>query len=242
MHPHRHPHFCALAALATVCLASFAAHAAPMDVTLGFASLPSAQGWTYTPSGAHAAVLEPSVFAVSGGVLTQNTVGQSNGVSGGSIFYVRTGGITNTESKFFRVTARSLQAEASPTATLGQGGLFFGFTTPAGVQYGFGFTPTRHHVLQPAGTVVVGGTYDNATAFHEYQFSWASSGAFALTRDGVLVSSGSGGFPVAGNRVVFGDGTGGANAHAEIIALRFIQDAATATDGATWGRIKRLYH
>jgi len=57
----------------------------------------------------------------------------------------------------------------------------------------------------------------------------------------VLVHSGSGGFSFATNRLFFGDGTGGANARAEITQLRYIQDVATVTDGPSWGRIKALY-
>ncbi len=73
----------ALVALALAApLAPVPALAAPLDIQLGFASLPSAQGFTYTTSGAHAGVVEATVFSVSGGVLTQNTMGQSNGVTG----------------------------------------------------------------------------------------------------------------------------------------------------------------
>jgi len=225
----------AVAALA-LCAAALAA---PLDVQLGFSSLPSAQGFAYVASGAHAGVPEASVFSVAGGVLTQNSMGQSNGVSGGSMLYQFTGGITTTESKQIRVRARCLAAEGSANATLGQGGFIFGFATGS-VQYDFGLTPTRMFYLQPSGTVLVAATFDN-TQFHDYIFEFTPPTSWRIYRDGVLVQSGSGGFAVAVNRVFLGDGTGGANASGEITAFRFIQNVATPAQATTWGRVKGLY-
>ena len=212
--------------------------AAPMDVTLGFASLPSAQGWTYVPSGAHAGVLESSVFSVGGGLLTQNTMGLSNGVSGGSILYQITGGLTTTETKQIIVRVRCLEAEGSAGAPSGEGGLYFIFAHGS-VQYGFGLTPTRIFKLQST-TVLPPGTYDN-TQFHDYTFAWTPPGNFTLYRDGVAIHSGSGGFSLGVNRIAFGDGTGGANARAEISYYRFIQDNPVPALSTTWGRLKGLY-
>lgn len=227
-------------ALLVLALASVPpAAAAPMDVLLSFSSLPSAQGWTYTPSGSHAGALESAIFSVDGTRLVQNSMGQSNGVSGGSILYVRTNGITTTESKRIVVRGRCLTQEGSANATLGQGCLYYGFTTGS-VQYGFGFTSSRLFVLQSSGTVVLSGTYDN-TQFHDYVFTWSAGGSWSLTRDGAAAGSGSGGFAVAANRLFLGDGTGGANAHAETSYFRFTQDLATPAVARTWGRVKALY-
>ena len=215
--------------------------AAAFDVNVTFGSLPSAQGWTYSTSGSHAGVLEPSVFAVAGGVLTMNTMGQSNGVAGGSLIYVDNPGVTTTEVKSIRTRLRCLQVEGSANATGGQGGLFFGFTTGT-IQYGFSITPTRVYLLNGVSFTVVGGTFDNSTAFHDWQFDWNVGGSYSITRDGVLVGSSSGGGAVALNRIFFGDGTGGANAHAEFTSVRFLQGGATATAAGSWGRVKALYH
>ena len=231
------------ASLSVVSLAAVLAApaaAAPMDLTLSFSTLPSAQGWTYTPSGSHAGVLESAIFSVDGTRLRQNSMGQSNGVSGGSILYVRANGITTTESKRIVVRARCLAQEGSANATLGQGCDYYGFTTGS-VQYGFGLTTTRLFVLQPSGTVVLAGTYDNSTQYHDYVFNWVAGGAWSLTRDGAAAGSGSGGFAVAANRVFFGDGTGGANAEVETSYFRFTQDLATVAERSTWGRVKQLF-
>lgn len=216
------------------------ARATPLDVSLTFGSLPSAQGFTYDAVGSHAGTPEGTVFSIVSGVLAQNTIGLSNGVSGGSILYSRTGGITTTESKRIQVRARCLATQASALATSGQGGFIFGFNTGS-VQYAFGLTATRLSVLQPSGTVLTSGTYDN-TQFHDYDFVWAPGGSFQLYRDGTLVHSGSGGFAFSSNRLFLGDGTGGANAQGEISHFRFSQDLATHAESRTWGRIKRLYH
>jgi hypothetical protein len=227
-----------VAALAGLALAG-AAFAAPFDYNLSFGSLPSAQGWTYAAVGSHAGVAEPSAFSVAGGVLTQNTIGQYAGTSGGSILYSIVGVATATETKRIHARLRCLAVQGSSVATLGQGGLTFGFNTGS-VQYAFGLTDTRLTILQPGGTSVLAGSYDN-TQFHDYDFYWSPGGTFQLYRDNVLITSGSGGFAASGSRLFFGDGTGGANAHGEITALRFSQDLATPGLPASWGRIKNLF-
>jgi hypothetical protein len=216
------------------------APAAPLNLALTFGSLPSAQGWTYTPAGAHAGVPEANIFTLGGSVLTMNSMGQSNGVSGGSIFYVVTGGVTTTETKRLAVHARCLQAEGSAGAPGGVGGFFFGFTTGT-AQFGFSITPTQVTGLTSAGTVVVPGTFDNSTAFHDFILDWTSATSWHIYRDGTLIYTGTTGFAVSANRIIFGDGTGGANAHGEITSLTFVQDLATPVESSTWGRIKALY-
>jgi hypothetical protein len=166
-------------------------------------------------------------------------MGQSNGVAGGSIFYVRTGGITTTDSKQIRVRARCLGAEGTAANPTAAGGFVFGFTTGT-TQYDLGITPTQLFTLGGAGHVAVAGTFDN-TQFHDYLFDWSPPNTFRIYRDGTLVHTGSGGFAVAANRIFLGDGTGGANAHGEIASFRFIQDLATPARSAAWGRLKELY-
>lgn len=212
--------------------------AAPMDVPLSFASLPSAQGWTYSASGSHAGVAEATVYSVSGGTLFQNTMGQYMGVNGGGILYLRNNGITTTETKRIHVRARCLAQQGAYVAPQGEGGLIFGFATGS-VQYAFGLTTGAVTILGPGGTSVVATTSN--MQFRDYDFEWAPGGSFQLYRDGVLVHSGSGGFALAANRLLIGDGTGGANAQGEITEYRFSQDLATPALPASWGRIKGLY-
>lgn len=60
--------------------------------------------------------------------------------------------------------------------------------------------------------------------------------------DGALISTNSGGFAGTPNQLSFGDGTGAANAQAEITYFRFRQGSgATSLASRSWGRIKSLY-
>lgn len=227
----------ALALCATT--AAPAALAGPLHLSLGFSSLPSAQGFTYTASGSHAGVLESSVFAVGGGVLSQNTIGQANGTAGGGLYYQATGGVTTTETKQLRVRARCTQTVGTSANPNGLGGFAFGFANGA-TQYDFGITPTRVYVLSGSAQVALAGSYDN-TQFHDYVFEYASASLQRLYRDGVLLFSGASGGALAVNRVFFGDTTGGANAAGEVAGFEFVQDLTTDAVPSTWGRIKSTF-
>ncbi len=223
-----------------LCLATAPiASAAPLDLTLTFGSLPSAQGFSYLANGAHAGVAEGTVFSVDGTRLLQNTIGQANGAVGGGILYQRLNGVTTTEPKRILVRARCLATQSSTSAPAGEGGFIYGFAHGT-VQYALGLTATRVSVLQPSGTVLLAGTFDN-TQFHDWNFEWAPGGSWTLRRDGVLIGSGSGGFALGADRVFFGDGTGGANAQGETSYFRFTQDLATPVTKSDWAWVKALY-
>lgn len=222
----------ALGAPALVC-------AGPLHVTLGFSSLPSAQGFTYTAAGSHAGVLESSVFTLGSGMLHQYTIGQANGTAGGGLFYQMTGGITTGESKQLRVRARCTQTVGTIANPNGLGGLAFGFAHGS-TQYDFGITPTRVYVLSGSSQVAVAGSFDN-TQFHDYVFEYSSASLQRLYRDGVLVFSGASGGALAVNRIFFGDTTGGANAEGDIAGFEFVQDLTTEAVTSTWGRIKSTF-
>jgi hypothetical protein len=214
--------------------------AATQNFQLNFSSLPSAQGCNYNPVGSHAGTVESTVYSVAGGVLTQNSIGKGYGVSGGSIYYGALNGlVTTTETKQLRVTARCLQVEGSGAGAAGQQGFAFGFNTGS-VQYDVSVTPTNIYALGPGGTINVAGTYNN-TVFQEYVLDYAPPSTFRIYRGGVLIHTGTSGFAASGSRLFFGDGTGGANARAEITALRFVQNLVTPARATTWGRVKSLY-
>lgn len=221
-----------------MCVAS-AATAGPLHVTLGFSSLPSAQGFTYTAAGSHAGVLESSVFSLGSGTLHQYTIGQANGTAGGGLYYQMTGGITTGETKQLRVRARCTQTVGTIANPNGLGGFAFGFANGA-TQYDFGITPTRVYVLSGSSQVAVAGSFDN-TQFHDYVFEYSSASLQRLYRDGVLVFSGASGGALAVNRIFFGDTTGGANAEGDIAGFEFVQDLTTEAVTSTWGRIKSTF-
>jgi hypothetical protein len=220
-------------AIAALTLLVGPAFAAPQDISLTFGSLPSAQGWTYTPLGNHAGAIETSIFSVSGGILFQNTMGQGFGVGG--VFYQRNGIVTATETKELRFSARVLAFEGGAGAQ----GNAFGFTTGS-VQYDISITPTEIYALGPSGSVLVPGTYAN-TVFNDYVLEFVPPGTQRIYRNGTLLYTSTSGIGVVGNAVFFGDGTGGVNTQVEIRSLRFLQDTAVPALGTSWGRIKELY-
>jgi len=227
----------------TAAVIALAAVASPLrasqDIQLDFATLPSAQGFTYAPVGSHAGAVEGNIFSVAGGALIQNSLGSGHGTIGGSILYVRPGIVTASEPKELRVTARCLQVEGSGIGSAGQQGFAFGFTTGS-VQYDISITPTSVYTLGPAGTVPVAGTYDN-TQFHDWVLEYSPPAAFRIYRDGTLIHTGTTGSSVAANRLFLGDGTGAANARAEISAFHFLQGEALPNRDASWGELKSLY-
>jgi hypothetical protein len=158
---------------------------------------------------------------------------------GGSILYTVNGIVTATEPKQLRASARCLTVEGSGIGAAGQQGFAFGFATGS-VQYGVSLTPTQIFTLGPSGSVLVAGTWDN-TGFHDYILEFAPPATFHIFRDEVLIHTGTSGFPLSANRVFLGDGSGAANASAEVRAFRFVQDLATPVHGSTWGRVKDLY-
>lgn len=232
--------FTALAVCVVVSAMTTRSLAASQYLALNFSSLPSAQGWTYVTSGAHAGAVESGIFSVGGGLLDQNSIGKGYGVSGGGILYQVSGIVTTTEVKQLRFTARCLQVEGSGIGAAGQQGCAFGFTV-ANVQYDISITPTQVYTLGPGGTVLVPGAYDNSSAFHDYILDYQPGPVVRIYRDNVLLYTSATGSAVAGNRVFFGDGTGGANAHVEIKTLSFLQGGVVATEPATLGGVKSLY-
>lgn len=230
--------FLALVSLALAVAAAPGVRAA-QDIQLSFGTLPSAQGFTYTPIGFHAGAVEGSVFSIAGGVLTQNTMSLGLSTTGGGVLYAIPGIITASEPKELHVTARCLQAQGSGINPAGQWGFCFGFTTGS-VQYAVSITPTQVYTLGPSGSVAVAGTYDN-TQFHDWLLEYTPPGAFRLYRDGILIHAGTTGAALALNRLFLGDGTGAANARAEVSAFHFLQGSAVPTLTSSWGEVKERY-
>jgi len=116
------------------------------------------------------------------------------------------------------------------------GGFSFGFGTGT-TGWDMGILPTQ---IRTINNVVIA-TVDN-TQFHDYRIQWSPGPSLAFYLDNVLISTNNGGFSGSVNQVFFGDGTGAANARAEITFFRFRQGAAiTPTTGTSWSRIKALY-
>ncbi len=89
-------------------------------------------------------------------------------------------------------------------------------------------------------SVLVPGTYDN-TQFHDWLLEHSPPGAFRVYRDGTLIHSGTTDSALAVNRLFLGDGTGAANARAEVSAFHFLQGSAVPALTSSWGGVKELY-
>lgn len=221
-------------ALALPLLAA-AAIAAPLHVTLNFASLPSAQGFTYLAEGVDTGMPESSVFSVSGGVLSQNTLGCALGGAGADVLYQRSGGISSDDSKQIRFRARCTSAAGAT----GAGGMAVGFSNGF-LAFEVSITPTQVFTLNGGGRAAAPATFDN-TQFHDYVFDWSPPNSYRVYRDGVLIDTRSGGFPSGASQILIGDMTGGANAAGEFAWIDFVQDLTTPVTPSSWGRIKSLY-
>ena len=186
------------------------ASSAQVTVALNFDSLPSAQGWTYFQG----SVPESSVFSVTGGVLTQNTIG--TGFGNGNPNYALFNVVDGAQPFVLRVRARVPAIEGS------HGGFRFTVRTAAPNQiYNIFLTPSdiydglNRHVA-----------FDN-TSFHDYVLTATPGGAFLLYVDGQLRFDGPFS-PFGGslNGLQLGDGGDlDGNAYAEVSEFVFSQPA-----------------
>jgi hypothetical protein len=187
-------------------------------VTLGFNSLPSAQGWTYSAEGpSHSTQLESNIWSTDGTTLTMSTMG-SPLVPPSQNTYAQNG-IMNTVNPF-DVTWRSRVVESEGTVA---GGWGVGVAVGA-QQFTVGFITNA---------ILIDGSQIpfDATAFHEYRLTGKpGTNTFSLYIDNILFANGRSFSKFAvGNYVLFGDLTGGANARAQLQALTFRQAPESAT-------------
>lgn len=185
-------------------------------VTMDFSSLPSAQGWTYQRAGNTAA--ENVVFSVSGGVLTQNTMGLGIAPEGVNAYFMSN--VANNLDPFqIVVRARVLESEGSVSSNP------FGFSFGVYIDndaYLVGLSPSQIQGINQAFVADI----DN-TQFHTYEMNGTPGVGFTLFVDGNFVGSASAlriGPPT--NGLLLGDSTGGTNARAQVSSFQFRQEAA----------------
>lgn len=204
----------------------FSTHAAQADVlTLDFGSLPSAQGWTYT-SGGQSPIAESSVWSLSGGVLSQNSL-----AAGGRYSYYVNPIVDTTESFSLEFRARVFQ-EIGGTSTN-----HFAF----GVQVEF---DDEFYLITLApgaiysgvgGPALVVSTAIDTTQFHTYLLTGqAETHSWQLSVDGVQVATGNSWLADVGNLLVFGDLTSGPNASGEWTSLVFSQGIAPVPEPSSF--------
>ncbi len=198
------------------------AQAAFFSSTLDVNSMPSAQGCSYFAL--NSGLTESQVFAPGAGVMTINTIGNGYQSQGGNLA-IRAA--DHNEMEY----GMNWAIEARVRVLSGELWSFhYGFCLAAefdGMSASLGIMPStyQHYSLQ-------GGVRDN-TQWTTWRLETdRDAGIYRVYADGSLLAAGalyfgpsSPGFP--DHYVAFGDGTGGANAHAEVSSLTFRQFVPT---------------
>lgn len=198
--------------LAILLVMSWQVVAAPGAVSLGFTSLPSAQGWSYFNG--TSGIPDTSIYSVSGGELHLNSIGQ--GFSG---FAYRYNNVVDSSLPFTlyvraRVVNYEMQSFQNP----------YGFTMAVSSSVGgyeMGISPGR--ILGGAADTTISTSVD-VSQYHDYRIEGLPNGTFSFYVDNVLLGTLSARAPGSvTNAIAFGDSTAGANAQVDISSLEFSQ-------------------
>lgn len=173
-------------------------------ISLGFASLPSAQGWTFSG----ASLPESSIFSVGGGVLHQDTSGLG-GAEGADYSLTN---VVADQPFSITFTGRVTEEELLREDQYGHFGLGFGAEVN-GFEY---FIGLGGGVIDGAvnggpglnGTAVLSNSIDTSV-FHTYVLdATPAGGGFTLSVDGTQIYAGVGDLTdLASNELFFGDGS-----------------------------------
>jgi hypothetical protein len=209
--------------------------AAAENYSLGFASLPSAQGWNYLSAGDGAGIPDTNLYTATGTGLLQNTIGIPMTV-GGHNFYKRAISIDSNADFVLSASVRVSQFEG-----INQGGntsfpygMFLAVSTTTGYS-SIGFAGTRFVYINPAAGLTYGDFAPgfDVAAFNDYGIRRVA-GLTTLSINGVdLVSYLA---PVlGGDTLEFGDGTGFGNGAGEYRSLTF--RSGVVPEPASWAML-----
>lgn len=183
-------------------------------LSLDFNSLPSQQGWTY---GTSLGFTEQQIFSVTGTSLIQNSLITGFQSSGGMSYYIDNQ-IDPSLPFTFEMRTRILRSETAGWST-NYYGFFFGISI--GSKY-VAIALDERGIQSDLNAPIPFNTRD----FHTYRVEGVPGQNFSLFVDGTLIYQS----PLTErgdgsnfNRILFGDGTGGTNANAEITYLSFRQ-------------------
>lgn len=207
-----------LAAFAAAIAVATSAHASIWSANYDPSALPSSQGWGYYSL--NSGLTEADVFSTSGGVLTSNTIGNGYQGQGGNFAYASAapGSFTTGQDWVVEARVRVLEGELWS--------FHYGFCIGAsfdGISASVGIMPGTWQ-----DSSLNGAARDN-TQWTTWRIETdRQAGVFSLYADGVLLAVRGLGpaSPVPGgpsDYAFLGDGTGGANARAEISSYSFTQ-------------------
>jgi hypothetical protein len=196
---------------------SVAGTAAANVITLDMASLPSDQGWEYNTSGVHAGTAEADIVSTDGTTLRVDTMGEPAETIPSNATYRRTDVVGDAPLTILEWTSRTLDHEGLSDGYIA---FFAGFrinTRDCAV----GIMPDQIMVRNGAGVTLID---MDATTYRTYRIEAAAgSSTYDFYIDGELQTSPSCRISSEFYSVVFGDGTGKANARTDITALEFSQ-------------------
>jgi PEP-CTERM motif len=210
-----------------VLFATLPVSASAATITLNFGSLPTAQGWTYIAGGDGAAVTESGAYSIVGGELHQDTLGIGMTTGGGNYYqHAVTLGASEGWSMTMVARLNSFESVLSPAYPFA---LFMG--GGGGIAVGFGSNNVQ--ALGDAGLALYGlpGGFD-PLAYNTYRFTASGGGLQSFSINGTSIYSNQaflGGNP---GFIEFGDGTGFANANAEVRAFEFASNGVP--EPASW--------
>jgi hypothetical protein len=191
------------------------------NFTLGFNSLPSAQGFIYTSAGAGSGIPDSTLFSTTGNSLLQNTIGIST-ASSGENFYTRPTAIPLGSNYSLKVTASvsAFEGQTFGGGTIYPFGFSFGVATSTGYTFfgiagsRFGYGDTLNNVTYvdfPLGfSLGRQNNYEINRTAGVYRFNINGTTMATFTNDRDL-----------GNALLLGDGTGFGNARAEVTSYVF---------------------
>ncbi len=190
------------------------------SIILDTGSLPSTQGWDYAGSGVHAGAAETDFYSTDGSVLTADTMGQPTYAIGSSALYRQSGVVSESMPTVLEWTSRTLDHETDSTA--GYYGFFVGFRT-SNKDYSAGVFPDRIAIRDGSNFREIP---IDATEYHTYRIETITGSlTYDFYIDGVFVTSAAPKMASFNNSLLFGDGTGHANAKSDISSLRFLQSS-----------------
>jgi hypothetical protein len=218
----------AVFATAISLLSASTASAQLISETLDPSQLPSSQGWGYYSLNSVLAS-ESQVFSTSGGILTSNTLGNGFQGQGGNFVYTSAspGSFTSGQDWIVESRVRVLEGER--------------------ISFGYGFCIGAAFDGMTASVGIMNNLWQDSSLFvaSRDNTEWATwrietkrdLGLFRLYVNDVLISSPAIAFGASGgdfpeHYAFLGDGTGGANARAEVASFSFRQVPVPAPGAA----------
>lgn len=192
-------------------LAATATPAASLNYSLGFSSLPSAQGWTYNTLDEP----ESNMFNISGGALVETGVGRGLGPFQGFGWYSRTPDAMDPVLPWTLTVTASIQDDETYVGVYRHG--FASYVFMGG--YGWGFGVDRNYIDLWDGTDV---PLAIGTGVHTYTLTGdPGSLQYVLKMDGTTVASGA--MAPNDNKWLLGDVTNNHNANATLTQWQITQ-------------------